>query len=143
MTYFGIDLRPEQVEANCKNAAEVLGEEFGGKGGHKFAPLWLCGDSVEIDTLAEGYDADFVFSCPPYSDLEVYSNDPADLSTMDYPDFLQAYKEIIRKSCSLLKPDRFAVFVVERFAIRVAFTVALFLIRSPRFRKRGCITTMR
>ena len=112
MTYFGIDLRPEQVEANCRNAAEVLGEEFGGKGGHKFAPLWLCGDSVEIDALAEGYEADLVFSCPPYADLEVYSDDPADLSTMDYPEFLQAYKEIIRKSCSLLKPDRFAVFVV-------------------------------
>lgn len=28
------------------------------------------------------------------------------------PEFLQAYKEIIRKSYSLLKPDRFAVFVV-------------------------------
>ena len=92
MTYLGIDLRLEQVEANCKNAAEVLGEEFGGKGGHKFAPLWICGDSVKIDALAEGYEAD--------------------LSTMDYPEFLQAYKEIIRKSCSLLKPDRFAVFVV-------------------------------
>ena len=112
MTYFGVDLRPEQVEANCKNAVEVLGEEFGGKGGHKFAPLWLCGDSVEIDALAEGYEADLVFSCPPYADLEVYSDDPADLSTMDYPEFLQAYKAIIWKSCSLLKLNRFAVFVV-------------------------------
>lgn len=31
---------------------------------------------------------------------------------MPYKDFIAVYREIIRKSCSLLKDDRFAVFVV-------------------------------
>lgn len=112
MAYLGVDLRSEQIEANYKNVTEVLGEECD-RFSHKLIPKWICGDSVEIDTLvAHNYKADLIFSCPPYADLEIYSDNPADLSTMDYPEFLQAYKEIIRKSCSLLKPNRFAVFVV-------------------------------
>ena len=53
-----------------------------------------------------------MFSCPPYADLEVYSDLKEDLSNMDYKDFIAVYREIIRKSCELLKEDRFAVFVV-------------------------------
>ena len=55
---------------------------------------------------------DLVFSCPPYADLERYSDDPADLSTMDYPAFLLAYRSIVAASVGMLKPDRFACFVV-------------------------------
>lgn len=47
-----------------------------------------------------------------FADLEVYSDNPADLSNMPYGDFIKAYREIIRKSCELLRPNRFAVFVV-------------------------------
>jgi hypothetical protein len=32
---------------------------------------------------------------------------------MSYEDFLDAYRTIIQKSCSLLKQDRFAIFVVS------------------------------
>lgn len=53
-----------------------------------------------------------IFSCPPYADLEVYSDNPKDLSTMKYEDFKAAYFEIIKKSCDRLKKDRFACFVV-------------------------------
>jgi hypothetical protein len=53
-----------------------------------------------------------VFSCPPYADLEVYSDNPEDLSTLDYAEFRAAYFDIIAKTCSLLKEDRFACFVV-------------------------------
>jgi hypothetical protein len=56
--------------------------------------------------------ADLLFSCPPYADLEIYSDDPADLSAMTYEDFLTAYRAIIEGACKLLKPDRFACFVV-------------------------------
>ena len=75
------------------------------------APRWITGDSKGIDKLAPG-EYDLVFTCPPYADLEVYSDDPRDISNMDYPGFVQAYKEIIKKSVELLKPNRFAVFVV-------------------------------
>jgi hypothetical protein len=75
------------------------------------APRWIVGDSRGIDTLVDE-KADLILSCPPYADLEVYSDDPADLSTMEYPAFLEAYDEIIRKTCALLKDDRFVVWVV-------------------------------
>ena len=55
---------------------------------------------------------DFVFSCPPYADLEVYSDLKGDISNMPYDDFMKVYKEIIAKSCNLLKNGGYACFVV-------------------------------
>jgi hypothetical protein len=100
--YAGVELRGEQVSANRTQAA--LG------GTH--APEWRQGDSRDIGTICADVAADLVFSCPPYADLEVYSDDPADLSTLPYADFRHAYAEIIAETCALLKPDRFACFVV-------------------------------
>ena len=101
--YLGIDLRPEQVAANADQARRICSKPM---------PRWLVGDAIDTDKLAGKVHADFVFSCPPYADLEVYSDDPRDLSTMDYPDFRAAYGEIIAKACARLRPDRFAAFVV-------------------------------
>jgi DNA modification methylase len=54
-----------------------------------------------------------VFTCPPYYDLEIYSDEPGDLSRAgDYSEFLKAYCDIIHKSILTLKPDRFACVVV-------------------------------
>lgn len=103
--YLGNDLRSEQIEANRANAKEVLKDA-------EIYPTWTCGDSLQIDTIAKGYEADMVFSCPPYADLEVYSDAKEDISNMPYNEFINVYREIIRKSCDLLKQDRFAVFVV-------------------------------
>ena len=65
-----------------------------------------------MDALESAPDADFLFSCPPYGDLEVYSDDVADLSTLAYEDFMEAYRGIIAKSCGRLVDDSFACFVV-------------------------------
>ena len=100
--YTGIDLRPEQIEANQEQAREIVPERI---------PTWIEGDSRYIATLAPGA-YDLIFSCPPYADLEVYSDDPRDLSTLDYADFLTAYREIVAASVAMLKADRFACFVV-------------------------------
>jgi hypothetical protein len=53
-----------------------------------------------------------VFSCPPYADLERYSNDPADLSNMPYDAFLVAYQQVIDMAVAYLRPNRFAAWVV-------------------------------
>jgi DNA modification methylase len=103
--YLGNDLRNEQIEANRTNAKEVLQDA-------ELYPTWTCGDSLQIDKIAKDYKADLVFSCPPYADLEVYSDKKEDISNMSYSDFLKVYREIIKKSCVMLKEDRFAVFVV-------------------------------
>jgi hypothetical protein len=104
--YYGIDLRPEQVSANIAQAKSIcVGDEH--------QPLWVEGDALNLPNLI-GADmmADFVFSCPPYGDLEQYSDNPRDISTMEYPQFCEAYKDIIAAALSRLKPDRFACFVV-------------------------------
>ena len=76
-------------------------------------PTWICGDSM--DELDNAPMADFIFSCPPYGDLEVYSDHPRDLSNMEYHTFIAAYKRIIMRACARLKDNRFACFVVGDF----------------------------
>src|SRR5690606_25486457 len=55
---------------------------------------------------------DFIFSCPPYADLEVYSDLEGDISNKKYPKFLELYESIIAKSCDKLKDGGLACFVV-------------------------------
>jgi len=100
--YVGIELRPEQVAANVAqmNLADV------------FDPEWRQGDAREIARHAADIQADLIFSCPPYWNLERYSDDPADLSNMAREDFFTAYAAIIRDTIARLRKDRFAVWVV-------------------------------
>jgi hypothetical protein len=101
--YTGIDLRQAQIDANYSQINIVRDRK----------PIWICGDSRDMDTyLSLDFEADFVFSCPPYADLEVYSEQREDLSNMDYSEFCAAYEIIIKKACSHLKDDSFAAFVV-------------------------------
>jgi hypothetical protein len=103
--YWGCDLRDEQIEANrVQGAALCEGKPM---------PEWVCGDSMnEVEKAPE---ADFIFSCPPYGDLEQYSELREDLSAMPWPDFRLAYRAIIHRACKRLKNDRFACFVVGDF----------------------------
>lgn len=102
--YVGIDLRPEQIEAN--RAQAHLGSDI--------APRWIVGDSTDLHAHLDPSDEfDLVFSCPPYADLEVYSDNPRDLSAMTYEDFTTAHGEIIRQSTARLRPDRFAAWVIS------------------------------
>lgn len=103
--YIGHELRQEQVDANRAQGSEICVDEL-------MPPAWICGDSRTIDRTCKDVQADMIFSCPPYADLEVYSHDPKDLSTLNYEEFKNAYFEIIKKTCLLLKNDRFACFVV-------------------------------
>ena len=100
--YVGIELRAEQVAANKAQAALGAGP----------APQWITGDSRDIATLAAKVDADLILSCPPYWNLEVYSDDPADLSTLGKEAFFEAYARIIAGAVSRLRDDRFAVWVI-------------------------------
>lgn len=101
-SYTGVDLRQEQVDANEEQASSIVPNN---------RPTWVVGDSSIIDSLCPGA-YDLVFSCPPYADLERYSDDPRDLSTMTYESFIEQYRVIIKKSCGMLRDNRFACFVV-------------------------------
>lgn len=101
--YTGIDIRHEQIESNREQGLDILDVAN--------QPIWYVGDSNEV---LNGFNKefDFIFSCPPYADLEVYSDLDDDISNMDYNNFIIAYESIIKKSCNLLKKNGFACFVV-------------------------------
>jgi hypothetical protein len=103
--YIGIDLSKEQIEANRTQAQTICDPAR--------QPRYLWGNSRNIDKLDRNLMSDFIFSCPPYFNLEQYSNNPQDLSAMSYVDFLIAYRDIITKSCARLRDNRFACFVVS------------------------------
>jgi hypothetical protein len=104
LTYTGVELRDEQVQANVRQAQRL-----------QVAPYWLEGDSRDLPTLLPAdYLCDMVFTCPPYYNLEVYSDDARDLSNLPtYDDFMTAYRAIIVNAVARLRDDRFAVYVVS------------------------------
>ena len=102
--YTGIDIRQEQIDSNREQALDILPVNN--------QPQWYVGDS---NVLLDGNwqtKFDFVFSCPPYADLEVYSDLDGDISNKPYEQFLELYESIIAKSCNLLKKGCYACFVV-------------------------------
>lgn len=102
--YSGIDIREEQIESNREQAIKILPIQN--------QPQWYVGDSNEVLDNKWNIEFDFVFSCPPYADLEVYSDLDGDISNKPYNEFLKLYESIIKKSCNLLKSGCYACFVV-------------------------------
>lgn len=102
--YTGIDLRDEQVAANLDQldlCSDIL-------------PAWLVGDSTRMEDVVPYTDEyDLVFSCPPYHDLEHYSEDPKDLSNMPYAEFAAGHRAAIAQACKRLRNDRFAGWVIS------------------------------
>jgi len=102
--YLGVDLRAEQVKANEEQAKAIKCPA---------PPAWQVGDAAKLDKLLEPkLRFDLLFSCPPYFDLEQYSDEPGDLSTMGWEAFKKAYKGIVAACADHLRPNSFAAFVV-------------------------------
>jgi hypothetical protein len=95
--YMGIDLSESQILANRKQSSK---------------PNWIVGDSKKIVFGLEN-EFDFVFTCPPYYDLEVYSDTKGDLSTMSEIDFDETLESILYQSAIKLKNNRFFAIVVS------------------------------
>ena len=96
-SYTGIDISEEQIKANKLQSDK---------------PNWIVGDSRKVvPTLTDEYD--FIFTCPPYHDLEVYSDNPKDISNMPYNRFLTSLNSILTHSVSKLKDNRFVAIVVS------------------------------
>jgi hypothetical protein len=89
--YTGIDIRAEQVDSNREQGLKILPVNN--------QPQWYTGDSNVVLDDKWQYDFDMIFSCPPYADLEVYSDLTGDISNKTYP-------------VAKLKTGGFAVFVV-------------------------------
>ena len=127
--YTGIDIRQEQVDSNNEQAREILGHNICN---------WIVGDSNKVLDEIDDDSFDMVFSCPPYADLEVYSDIEGDISNMKYDDFLVAYESIIKKSCNKLKKGGFAIFVVGEVRDKNGHYYGFVPDTYSCFKKAGC-----
>lgn len=97
--YVGHEIRQAQVDANY---AQI------GLSAHTDKVEWVCGDSAHLDTPT----SQLVFTCPPYMDMERYSDAPGDLSAMREDAFFAAYETILVRCAEKLDPDCFFVIMV-------------------------------
>ena len=125
--YTGIDLRAEQVSANYANAREIGLSDIN----------WICDDSLNIDHHIEDESQDLLFTCPPYADLEVYSDDERDISNMSYEEFAEVYSEILKRSARKLKDNRFAVVTISDVRDKKGFYQDLTGLTKRAFSKEG------
>lgn len=106
--YCGFDVNPDQVDSNIVEWKKIQ-EKYQIDGSTR----WICSDCRKW--VFSRYDLfDLVFTCPPYYNLEIYSNLSEDLSTKPtYQDFLIEYADIIKHTYSALKDDSFSIWVVS------------------------------
>jgi DNA modification methylase len=98
--FTGIELRKEQADLNNKRI----------KG---FNSKYICDDGQNVLKHIEKNSQDLLFSCPPYFNLEVYSDLKNDASNQkEYRDFLKILENAFTDSIKCLKENRFAVIVV-------------------------------
>ena len=98
----GVELRQGQVDINN----EVIAD--------RGLPIsYVCDDGQNVANHFEPESQDLLFSCPPYFDLEVYSDLPNDASNQgSYADFIAILDRAFKAAYSCLKPNRFAVIVL-------------------------------
>jgi hypothetical protein len=99
-TFTGIELRQEQTDLNNQRL----------KGSKS---KYICDDGQNVLKHIKEDSQDLLFSCPPYFDLEVYSDLKNDASNQkEYKDFLQILDNAFTRALTCLKENRFAVIVV-------------------------------
>lgn len=100
--FAGVELRQEQVDVNNR--------EIAGRG----LPIrYICDDGCNVANHFEPESQDMLFSCPPYYDLEVYSDLPNDASNQGtYEEFIDILRRAYSAAVTRLKNSRFAVIVV-------------------------------
>lgn len=134
MSYQGVDISQRQIAENQKQAKKVAQKFKGWK-----QPKWSHGNSAQIEEIVDtGFAADLVFSCPPYFDLEKYSDDPEDMSNLPWPEFQKQYAAAIQGSARMLENDRFAVWVISNVRDKQGFYRNLRQETVAAFESEGC-----
>ncbi len=100
--YTGIEIRKEEVE-RINNQMEKWNINF----------KMILNDSTKY---VPNEKFNFAFTCPPYYDLELYSNLNGDLSNANnYKDFLKMLEQVIKNIFNCLEEGSTSVFVVGNF----------------------------
>ena len=98
--FIGIELRQEQCDFN-KRAVDGMNA------------IYICDDGRNVRNHIADNTQDLLFSCPPYYNLEMYSdleNDASNQAT--YDDFYKILDDAFTNAIKCLKDNRFAVIVV-------------------------------
>ena len=97
--FTGIELRQEQADLNNSRTQGMSAK-------------YICDDGQNVLRYIDQGTQDLFFSCPPYFDLEVYSDKENDASNQDtYEDFMRIIENAFTGAIKCLKDDRFAVVV--------------------------------
>lgn len=100
--FTGIELRQEQVDINNRVIAD-----------RGLNIRYICDDGQNVAEHIEANSQDLLFSCPPYYDLEKYSDLPNDASNQGtYEEFIEILRRAYTQALGCLKDDRFVVVVV-------------------------------
>lgn len=110
--YVGFDINPKQIESNIEQFQRIVQKyDVPGKA------LWYCHNSADsfVDySYCKDNRYDLIFTCPPYYNLEKYTDIEGDLSLhTDYKKFMFDYTYILDKCYYYLKDDSFMVWVVS------------------------------
>ena len=100
--FTGIELRQEQVDINNRVIE-----------GRNLPIRYICDDGQNVAKHIAASSMDLLFSCPPYYDLEVYSDLDNDASNQgSYEEFLDILRNAFSAALGCLKDNRFAVVIV-------------------------------
>lgn len=98
--FIGTELRKEQADANNERVKGM-------------SAIYYNDDGQNIGKYVKPGSQDLLFSCPPYFDLEKYSDDPRDASNQDYDGFIKILDNAFTAGIKALKDNRFAVIVMS------------------------------
>ena len=99
--FTGIELRPEQAAVNNKRCEGMSAN-------------YICDDGQNVGKHIAPASVDYLFSCPPYFDLEVYSDRADDASNQEtYEAFFKILDNAFSDAIKCLKNNRFATIVVS------------------------------
>ena len=96
--YFGVELRKEQIEANIQAFPDLKGRI-------------LEGDSTTLYP-PDGYRPELILTCPPYWNLEKYSNRVDDLSNLGKDGFKEGIKKSSRIAYEVSQHNAVAAWVI-------------------------------
>lgn len=100
--FTGIELRQEQVDINNRALAD-----------RSLPVKYICDDGRNVTKYFDTESQDLLFSCPPYFDLEHYSDLENDASNQkSYEGFIEILHDAFVSATGCLKENRFAVIVV-------------------------------
>lgn len=104
LKYYGYELRSDEVTAVRKRCAAC--------GADRTEIIQGDARMIAPDIIPDNF-ADFLYTCPPYWNLEKYDGGPADLSECkSYQGFLSELDKVIEHTFRLLKPGAASCWVV-------------------------------